>query len=86
MAKNEVINHLDEILKGLDKIEEKLVEERKNYSEEYLQNSTSEFMNIMTTLSSIDECIGKYSLDKSQINSVNKQSYSKKSYSYRLSY
>ncbi len=86
MAKNEVMNSLDELLKGLDKIENKLLEERKNLSEEYLQNSTAEFNSIMKTLSSIDECIGKYSLEKNLINSEKKQSIGKGTYSYRLSY
>lgn len=86
MAKNEVINHLDELLKGLDKIEETLVEERKNFSEEYFQNSSAEFTSIMTTLSSIDECIGNYSLEKNQINSVKNHTIGKGTYTYRLSY
>lgn len=86
MAKNEVMNHLDELLKGLDKIEDKLVEERKNLSKEYFQNSTAEFTSIMTTLSSIDECIGKYSLEKNSNNSVKKHTIGKGTFSYRLSY
>lgn len=87
MAKNEVMNYLDELLKGLDKIEEKLVTERRKYSEEYYHNSTAEFTNIMTTLSSIDECICNDSLDKGQINFVKNNNFGKKtSYSYRLSY
>ncbi|QOR65228.1 hypothetical protein IM538_15535 [Cytobacillus suaedae] len=86
MTKNEVINHLDELLRGLDEIEGKLVEERKNLSEEYFQNSTAEFTNIMTTLSSIDECIGNYSLEKNPISSVKNHTIGKGTYSYRLSY